>query len=164
MTLAQSHADAAEAVLCAETTRFAIPVPSRAVRAHLEAERARRAAAPQHAREHEDAPPQVLRALWVHLLEVARALGIAVASADYDPAVYAAVYQHLLHARHAEVVAQDAILPTSAMSAYQFAVPTHDLAPTHAEAGAWIRAVEADTTPADAERQVAEWWQVADGG
>jgi hypothetical protein len=74
--LARPEPDAAEAALAAEWTRFVIPVPSRELRRHLEAERGRRAHAPLHPREREDAPPEVLESLWRELVDVAASLGI----------------------------------------------------------------------------------------
>src|SRR5215470_13176888 len=75
--LARPMADAAEPLLSGSRTRFIVPVPSRALRAHLEAERGRRARAPRHPREREDAPPDVLRDLWRQLARLAAALGLA---------------------------------------------------------------------------------------
>ena len=108
--LARPMPDAAEPVLSDARTRFVIPVPSRELRRHLEAERGRRAARPLHPREREDAPPEVLRDLWRQLARVADALGAArapipPAAAPYDPALYAAVYRHVLRRRHAGGVA-----------------------------------------------------------
>ena len=68
--LARQHADAAEPLL--QMACFVVPVPSRAVRDFLEAERQRRSVTPLHQQEREDAPPQVLRtsgAIWLALLQ-----------------------------------------------------------------------------------------------
>jgi hypothetical protein len=73
--LARAEHDATELLLSAPGCRFVIPVPSREVRAFIEAERARRGAHRVHEREREDAPPQVLRDLWRQLVRVAPALG-----------------------------------------------------------------------------------------
>src|SRR2546428_6951166 len=91
--LAQRAADRAERLLADSGCRFAIAVPSREVRAYLEAERERRAARPLHPREREDAPPHVLRDLWRELVELGNRLGIAAPDrAPYDPTVYRRVY------------------------------------------------------------------------
>src|SRR5437763_237314 len=74
--LARPEQDAAEPALAGAWARFVIPVPSRALREHLEAERARRARDPVHPREREDAPPSVLRDVWREL---------AGADIAYDP-------------------------------------------------------------------------------
>ena len=75
--LARPMPDDAEPTLSDARTRFVIPVPSREVRGHLEAERGRRAARPLHPREREDAPPEVLRDLWRQLARVAGTLGLS---------------------------------------------------------------------------------------
>src|SRR6185436_6643090 len=99
--------DAAEPVLSDPRTRFVVPVPSRGLRRHLEAERARRAA---------------------------RTLGLAhgpaaEATAPYDPELYRAVYQHVLRRRHVDLLRVHTILPASAMSPYDLGVSVDDLRP-----------------------------------
>jgi hypothetical protein len=131
--LARSVADAAEPLLAAPSARFVVPVPSLAVRAHIEAERVRRAAAPLHEREREDAPPEVMRDLWRQLRAAAVTLGLAPPTSDpdppYDPDTYAAVYLAVLGNRHRERLALDAILPTSSLSPYDVRSPRTDLTP-----------------------------------
>jgi hypothetical protein len=146
--LARALNDAAEAVLAAPTTRFVVPVPSRALRAHLEAERARRADRPLHPREREDAPPAVLRALWRE---------IAGADRPYDPDVYRTAYARLLTHRHAVALPLDTIVPV-AVSAYDLRIATRDLVPTAPEAARVIAEVEAlHPTAADVRRAVEGW-------
>jgi DNA polymerase III delta prime subunit len=175
--LARRSDDAAEPLLSAPSCRFVIPVPSREVRTFLETERERRTVHPLHAQESEDAPPQVLRDLWQALVEVARTLGLAsdapassdggllphgrAAEAPYDPLVYRRVYERLLRHRHTDVVPLDRILPTEALSVYDFAVPRQELAPSPAEAARVVRDVE-ERYPdvARLERETARWWDV----
>jgi hypothetical protein len=159
--LARPADDAAERVLTSPATRFVIPVPSIALRGHIEAERARRAQAPVHAREREDAPPDVLRGAWRELAGVATDLGIRRVADDaaYDPAVYRAVYERLLARRHAQALAIDERLPTAGTSAYDFRISTTDLVPSEEEAARFITAVEQDyADPATLERAVAGWF------
>jgi predicted kinase len=159
--LARPADDAAERVLASAATRFVIPVPSPTLRRHIEAERTRRALAPVHAREREDAPPDVLRGVWRELLDVATALGIARVADDaaYDPAVYRAVYARLLARRHAEALAIDERLPTAAMSAYDFRIPATDTVPSDAEAARFITAAERDYADVAAlQRAIAGWF------
>lgn len=142
VSLAHRQTDEAEAVLAADTTRFVVPVPSRELREHLERERERRAVAPRHERERQDAPPTVLRALWRELFDAAGALDItpprpAGEAVPYDPAVYQQVYERLLAHRHVLVLPLEARLPVDALSAYDFRVPTVDLVPTADEAS-WL--------------------------
>ncbi len=167
VALARPAADAAEAVLAAPSSRFVIPVPSRELRAHLEAERERRARTPLHPREREDAPPHVLRDLWRELVDVARALGMrgeaASASGDaaYHPALYQDVYERLLAHRHAEALLIDTKLPTSDLSPYAFGMSTPDLVPTSADAERAIQRVAVRyADPAALEREVRAWYRV----
>jgi hypothetical protein len=160
--LARPASDAAEPILAAPSCSFAIPVPSPEVRRFLEAERERRMAAPQHPREREDAPPGVLRDLWRQLVEAARALAIPVPSADtYDPDVYRRVYEALLRHRRVEVLPLQTVLPTSGLSAYDFAVPRRDLVPSETEANDLVREAEARyPDPVALARDIDRWWIV----
>ena len=159
--LARPAADAAEPVLSAESSSFAIPVPSRDVRHFLESERERRAARPGHAREREDAPPDLLRELWRALVTVGCELGVpgtaAAAAATrlnvtdahadaggappYDPLVYQRVYERVLARRRVDAIMVDAVLSTTG-SAYDFAIAREELTPSAADAARCIREVE----------------------
>jgi hypothetical protein len=156
--LARPIDDRAEALLTSPACRFVIATPSREVRSFLEAERERRARAPRHPREREDAPPHVLRDLWQSLAALAG--GRAGDTTPYDPAVYARVYQDVLRHRNTEVVALDTVLPTEQLSVYDFAVTTGELVPTAKEAERFIGEVERqypDRRALDAE--IARWWE-----
>jgi len=147
--LARRESDAAEPLLAGVATRFVIPVPSRALRAHLEAERQRRARQPRHAREREDAPPAVLRALWREVAGDDRA---------YDPDVYRRVYEMILVHRWSSALALDTVLPVGATSAYDVRVPVTDLVPGADEAARAIAAVEAShPTAGDVARAIEGW-------
>ena len=103
MEIARPAADEAEALLADRRTQFILPVPSREVRAIIEARRERTIAEPRHDDEAHDAPPDLLRALWQDLLQVAGQLGLSdarKAEVPYSPQVYEAVYRHLLRHRH----------------------------------------------------------------
>ncbi|HLW48676.1 MAG TPA: hypothetical protein VKW09_13030 [bacterium] len=146
--LARTIDDAAEPLLAAESCRFVIPVPSRDVRAFIEAERDRRMAGPHHPREREDAPPHVLRALWDELVSVARTLGIAGAAerggaVPYDPSIYEGVYRSVLARRHTDTLPLTRVLPTAGVSVYEMGVPTVDIVPSADEADRAIRTAEA---------------------
>jgi hypothetical protein len=140
--LARPAPDAAEPLLAAPVTRFVIPVPSRELRRHLEAERGRRAGAPVHPREREDAPPHVLRTLWAEVAAAAAALGLVesagAAGGGYDPEVYRRVYERLLAHRHVLVLATATRLPVAGVSAYDLRVPAPDLLPGPGEADHFI--------------------------
>jgi hypothetical protein len=160
--LARPIDDAVEPLLAAPSCRFAIPVPSAEVRRFVETERERRAAAAQHPREREDAPPHVLRDLWRELIAVARALGVLTATPDdvpYDPVVYRRVYETVLRHRHREAIALDTVLATTGMSVYDIPAVCTDLAPDASEAEAVVR--ETERRHPDRRvlaREVARWW------
>ena len=141
--LARREPDDAETVLAAASCRFVIPVPSRAVREFLEAERERRTAAPVHAREREDAPPHVLRQIWREVVEAGRALGFPVTDEAYAPELYARVYETVLRFRHVERLPIEVRLPVEGRSPYEFASPLRELAPDVSDASAVIEEIEA---------------------
>jgi hypothetical protein len=156
--LARPSDDAAEAVLQAHACRFVIVVPSVEVRRFIESERERRAARPRNAREREDAPPAVMRALWGEIVEVARRMAIAPdidAAAPYDPEIYRRVYERLLRRRQAEVVRLDTVLATAERSVYDFTIARRELVPTDDEAEAAVQEAESHAA-GDIER----WWAV----
>ena len=105
MELARPDDDDAETLLSHQRAQFVLPLPSRALRAIIEARRASTIAHPQHENEAHDAPPDLLRALSTDLNRVALKLGLTDASAadsHYSPKIYEAVYRHLL--RHRQVI------------------------------------------------------------
>jgi len=162
--LARQRADAAEPLL--QTACFVVPVPSRAVRDFLEAERQRRSVRPLHVQEREDAPPQVLRDLWRHLAHIAPALGVdtvlpaSAAEVPYDPALYQAVYQRLLTQRQGLVLPMDTILPPMTLSVYDFAVPRRDVVPTVEAVTHFIGEVERQYPDLDVVQQEIDRWYV----
>jgi hypothetical protein len=162
--LARPGTDAAEPLL--RVASFVVPVPSRAVRDFLEAERQRRSVRPLHQQEREDAPPQVLRDLWRHLASIAPLLGMtvkaptAVAEVPYDPALYQGIYQRLLTHRQVLVLPVETILPTTTLSVYDFAVPRYDVVPTVEEVTRFIREVEKRYPDLDVLQQDIDRWYV----
>lgn len=165
--LARRVDDAAEPLLTAASCRFVIPVPSRDVRQFLEDERDRRIHRPAHNREREDAPPEVIRALWVQLIDVASALGIEATRPPgrtpppYDPALYERVYRAVLTHRHAQALVVETRLRSAAFSAYEFALPTHELVPRSPEADRFIVDVERQYPDLSRlQEEVARWYVV----
>lgn len=165
--LACPHADATEQLLRAVSCCFALPVPSRAVRDYLEAERQRRSASPLHQQEREDAPLQVLRALWRQVASIAPLLGIAPISSPsetgvpYDPALYQQVYEYLLRYRQVLVIPVDTILPTATVSVYDFAMPRYDVVPTAEDVSRCIREVEQQYPDLDIlQHAIDHWYQI----
>ena len=165
--LAQPHEDAAEPLLRATSSCFVVPVPSRAIRDLLEAERQRRSTRPLHPQEREDAPPQVLRDLWRQVASIAPLLGIpsvaglAEADVPYDPALYQQVYQHLLRHRQVLVLPVDTMLPTATLSVYDFAMPRYDVVPTAEDITRCILEVEQQYPELDVlQRAIDNWYRI----
>ena len=145
MEIVRPADDAAEALLRDRRARFLLPVPSLELRAHIESQRERSIAAPRHQNEAHDAPPDLLRALWRDLHQVALQLGLAEAAADaapYSPEIYAAVYRHLLQHRHVEQVNLRRPLPAAA-SVYDGLDALPQLRATTMEAAAILAQLEA---------------------
>ena len=167
--LARPAPDATEPLLAAPSARFVVPVPSTAVRAHIEAERLRRAAVPLHEREREDAPPDVMRDLWRQLRAAAVGLGLAPplppdqAESPYDPEVYAAVYLAVLARRHRLRLALDAVLPAERLSPYDLRVPTVDIVPEPRDIGPLIAEAAGPAPDAARLRDRLERWYLPEG-
>lgn len=162
MEIARPAADEAEELLRDRRTQFIIPVPSRRVRARIEARRAATIADPQHDNEAQDAPPGLLRAMWRDLVQVAAALGLPAPSAQdapYSPDVYAAVYRHLLRHRNAHVLPIDEVLrPTDSVYALDAELPV--LRAGASEARAILARLEASMTLAQVFAAAANWYEV----
>lgn len=145
MDLAWRLPDAAEEVL-QHASVFVLPVPSAPVRHYIEMERQRRSIHPVHPQEREDAPPQVLQALWQELARLAPHFGLAQPVGDlpvpYDPALYQAIYTCLLKHRQVCVLPMHTRLPTAQVSVYDFAVKYLPLLPGPADVLRCIQAVE----------------------
>lgn len=161
--LARPAPDRAEPVVSAPSCRFVIPVPSPEVRAFVERERDRRMAQPVHAREREDAPSHVVRALWDELAAAARTLRISDAApgGTYDPAVYESVYRRVLRRRHAETLPLTRVLDVGDTSAYDLGVPARELLPSPEDVERAIAAVEARYPDADwITKEMTRWYSV----
>ena len=158
--LARHEPDQAEPLLAGAGCRFVLAVPTREVRAFLEAERERRNAHPRHEREKEDAPPAVLRALWREVAAIGRAVGVGTGADDYDPIVYRAVYERVLRHRTLDVVTLDTVLPTQGMSVYDFAIERRDIVPEEDDAEACVlETARRYPDLATLDREIERWWE-----
>ncbi|MEZ4869016.1 MAG: hypothetical protein R3C14_47280 [Caldilineaceae bacterium] len=146
LALVEEQPDGAEALLAGPSAHFVIPVPTQAVRQVIETARARTIAAPQHHKERADAPPNVLQLLWHDLYRLAGELDLipgdvaqtsSAALPAYDPQIYGAVYQHLLHARPTSVLSIATVLPKVG-SVYALPIPVNEIVATLAEVDAII--------------------------
>ena len=162
MEIARRTTDEAEALLRDARTQFLIPVPSSEVRALIKARRARSIAAPQHDSEAHDAPPDLLRALWLDVYRVGVVFGLAEEVAGkppYSPAIYEAVYRQLLRHRHAKVLPINQPLQPTA-SVYDQLAPLPCLQANRPLAESVLRELEAAMTPAQAIADMEGWYQV----
>ena len=163
--LARPAADAAEAALRSSSTHFLVPVPTVEVRRAIEAARAATTASPRHERERADAVPDVLRVLWGQLLDAAAQLaaergGVSPVDVGYDPDTYLAVYTEALRQRNWEPLPVQVALPPQSRSVYAVDAPIVDLAPTDAEAEAYVARVEREYPDLDVlRRETAAWWR-----
>lgn len=159
---ARPAADEAETLLRDQRTQFLIPLPSRQVRALIEARRMATIANPRHENEAHDAPPDLLRALWRDLHQVAVNLGLAEESVDeppYSPEIYENVYRHLLRHRHCQALPiNEPLKPTT--SVYEQAAPLPNLRATEAQAEAILSQLEALTTPAQTAADARRWYDL----
>lgn len=161
--LVQQRDDEVENLLTGEQSIFAVPVPSKEIRALIEAARQRSIADPQHERERNDAPPNVLRELWIELYRVGQELNFGsspqleqVATGDaghrhsapqsstplYDPTLYRAIYQQFLRHRRTITLPLDQRYDTSTHSVYTTSFEPAELAPTPVEVSAFVAQVE----------------------
>jgi hypothetical protein len=86
---------------------------------------------------------------------------VPVATDAYDPHVYRDVYARLLRYRTVDVISIDVVLPTSAMSVYDFAVPSSDLVPDAAEADRLVQEMERRHPDlVSLAREADAWWKI----
>jgi hypothetical protein len=158
--LVQRQPDAVEGLLAGPDTVFVIPVPSREVRRAIESARAREMAAPTNERELANALPTLVQALWEEVARLARVLDVPGGSgeAEFDPDVYAGVYERLLTHRHAERLDIASVLPVQA-SVYDALDTATDLVPSPDEVARVMAQIEARPA-AEIEREVADWYRV----
>ncbi len=159
MELARPADDEAEALLADKRSQFVLPLPSREVRALIERRRAASIAHPAHENESQDAPPELLRALWQDLYRIAVQLGIAEAlaqDAPYSPEIYEATYRQLLRHRQLKVLPIDEPLRPVA-SVYDFDAELPQLIAEPEQAQALLREIEVAASSA---RGSAAWYEV----
>lgn len=154
--LLESRDDAAEPFLAAADSVFFLPVPSRALRRHIEAARASSIASPGHEREARDAPPSVVQAHWRAVDELADRMGLPSAGTGYDPDRYRAVFLHLLQHRNADCLEADEIWPTTG-SVYDLGIDVREVIASPEEVAEAYARVERDF-PGDLCRQAVDNW------
>jgi hypothetical protein len=157
--LTQPLDDAAEPLLSDPTCCFVIPAPSQAVRQVIEDSRAQTIARPRHEKEARDAQPNVLQLLWEEVAAIGHKLGLTDGqNLAYDPAVYTAVYQHLLQHRHHQTLPIDTVLTPNG-SAYALPLNGSELAATPAEVAHIMQQIETEFSANELETAVANWYK-----
>ena len=82
------------------------------------------------------------------------------ADIGYDPDTYAAVYAEALRRRHWEPLPVEIALPPQSRSVYDVDAPIVDLAPSDADAEAYVARVEREYPDlAVLQRETAAWWR-----
>lgn len=156
--LTQVMNDDAEAVLSSSQVLFVTPVPSWEVRAVIEKAREKSIANPQNENEKLDAPPNVLRALWREVNDLARQIGLTKAGPDtpYNPYIYAGVYEALLQNRHSRSIPIDQVLRPK-QSVYDLDVVKGQLRASTREAVSIIEQLENQYSRKEIVDVVANW-------
>ncbi len=156
--LTQVQDDLVEPFLRSDAVQFVVPVPSWKVRAVIETARDTTIAAPRNDAERRDASPAVLRTLWQEVNLLARAIGLTKARPDseYNPYIYAGVYEALLQHRNAQTILIDEVLRPQ-RSVYDLDVVTSELQATDAEVKTLINTLESEYHLAELEKLVENW-------
>jgi hypothetical protein len=161
--LAQQHGDEAEALLQEEGTVFLLPVPSLKIRGIIESAREESMSQPRHEREKQDAPPNVLRALWRQVAQIGYQLGVIAQEPSgevaYDPELYAAVYRHLLRHRRFQILSVDTVLRPSD-SAYDLKIAGTELSADADEVDRIMGQLEGRYDVKSMSKTVANWYQL----
>lgn len=158
--LVQVRDDDSEGLLAGDQSLFMIPVPSRNVRAHIEAARQATIASPRHQRELADAPTNVVRQNWQAIYSLAVNLGFATGDEidpAYDPDVYRNAYRYLLQHRHHRALDVEDLLPV-VQSVYALECIESELIADDQDAAATFAAVEAEYTEESIEQAIADWY------
>lgn len=164
MELVKPYDDEAEAILRNEKTQFVIPVPTREVRQIIERKRELTIVEPQHEKDNHDAPPNVLRAMWKKLYEIAHELGFIDTLRDnpsYTPEAYRAVYEYLLKYRNTNpLIISEIFEPAGSVHALENI--ESEFVPTPAEVKQILSQLEHDFTLEQIEAQVSSTMPVSE--
>lgn len=161
----QKGDDEVETILAGEQAQFLVPVPSKRIRAKIEAARIASIANPRNEKEVKDAEPQVLKDNWLETFKLAHHLGLVDtlpsdgAEIEYEPAAYAGVFEHLLQHRPRKTLHVDLDLKPSG-SVYDLENIASEPKANPAEVKRIIEQMERKMTPAMIEESVADWYKV----
>ncbi|WP_170738393.1 hypothetical protein [Ruegeria sp. HKCCC2117] len=158
----QTQPDQIEPALASEETTFMYPVPTKGLRANLEAIRRSTFANPRHPDEARDAPPSTMELAWRQTCAKAAELGL-VSEVDihfpYEEAIYVRFFEHLLQHRNVVRIAVDTIF-SDAGSAHDLNANVLELCASSDEVKYAIAEVETTFTAEAAAREVENWYRV----
>jgi hypothetical protein len=162
--LVQTHQDAAEPMLAADSTVFLVPVPTNELRRKLETKRKASFADPQHADEARDAPPSTMEHVWLDTCAKAIELGLVNAAeiADtyaYDATIYRRFFEHLLQHRNCRSLSVDMLYP-DVSSAHDLDVANPELMASSDEVAELMAVLESTSNADEIGQSVEAWYQV----
>ncbi len=164
--LVQKTSDEAEPLLSGAETTFFIPVPTEAVRAHIEGARRASLERPKHEMEKRDAPVDIVQRLWLAVRDLAVDLELTTAGKNdndpvYDPAIYRRVFEHLLRHRQTTVLSIAEVLPMVG-SVYDLDVPVAEITAGRAEVEKCFADVARRFPGSAVDEAVARWYDEMD--
>ncbi|EPJ50721.1 MAG: hypothetical protein OFPI_19600 [Osedax symbiont Rs2] len=161
MEVVQALDDQVESLLAGKNVQFFLPVPSREVRAHILSCRTSSIDDPNHEREAADAPPSVVNLHWQQIRQLAIDLGLADGdcSADYQPQIYSAAYQHLLQHRNALTLPVTEVLDTRG-SVYELGAVASEISASAEQVTSIFNQVERQYSLRQVEQMVDNWHQI----
>ncbi|KIC47156.1 hypothetical protein RA28_05565 [Ruegeria sp. ANG-S4] len=158
----QAQPDQIEPALASEETTFIYPVPTKSLRANLEAIRRSTFANPKHPDEARDAPPSTMELAWRLTCAKAAELGL-ISEADshspYEEMIYVRFFEHLLQHRNSIRIGVDTIY-SNAGSAHDLEASILELNASPDEVRCVVAEVEAAFNVEEATRDVENWYRV----
>ncbi len=158
--LMQPHEDAAEPLLAGEGAVFFVPVPSLERRQVITWFRAETFANPRNEQETKDAPIYIVENDWMAARQLHNAwtgtANDAERDAQYDPAIYRAVFERLARFRNLQILDVDQAFETKG-SAYERSMPVSELRADADAVAAAYAALEAQFPGEKAERAADGW-------
>ncbi len=158
----QTQPDQIEPALASEETKFIYPVPTKGLRANLEAIRRSTFANPKHPDEARDAPPSTMELAWRLTCAKVAELGL-ISEADshspYEEMIYVRFFEHLLQHRNAIRIGVDTIY-SNAGSAHDLDANVLEISASSGEVKYAIAEVETTFKAEEAAREVENWYRV----
>lgn len=158
----QAQPDQLVPALASEETKFIYPVPTKGLRANLEAIRRSTFANPRNPDEARDAPPSTMELAWRLTCAKAAELGLiseANIHSPYEEMIYVRFFEHLLQHRNAIRIGVDTIY-SNAGSAHDLDANVLELSASSDEVKYALAEVETTFSAEAAAREVENWYRV----